>query len=159
MTPYERAQQLQQLGISELAGKRNHPVIQTALWLCGFDPEEPDETPWCSAMVNLCHRLEGWPHTNSAAARSWLRLGIEVPIEKALAGDVVILKRGTGPQPGPEVLAAPGHVGFVHHLSIDPGDVTGVKRLVHVLGGNQGNRITIAPFPFEQVLGVRRILH
>src|SRR5690606_39921274 len=53
------------------------------------------------------------PRTNSARARSWLRVGITVPIESATKGwDIVVLKRGQGPQPGPEIINAPGHVGF-----------------------------------------------
>lgn len=150
MTPYERAKQLQRLGIAELDGQRNHPVIQTALWLCGLDLEEPDETPWCSALVNLCHRLEGYPHTNSAAARSWLRVGQVVPWRDAQLGDVVILKRGAGVQPGPEVIKAPGHVGFYVGAGAKVGELL-------LLGGNQSNRITVAPFAEALVLGVRRI--
>jgi uncharacterized protein (TIGR02594 family) len=151
LTPYERAQQLALLGVTELAGQKNHPLIQTALWLCGLPPEEPDETPWCSAFVNLCHRIEGYPHTNSAAARSWLRIGQSVDLKHAEPGDVVILKRGSGPQPGPEVTSgAPGHVGFYAGIGA-------VLDTVLVLGGNQGNKISRVPFPAGQVLGVRRI--
>jgi hypothetical protein len=61
---------------------------------------------------------------------------------------VVILKRGDGPQPGPEVLQAPGHVGLFHGL-----DAGGVR----LLAGNQGNAVTVATFPRDQVLGVRRL--
>jgi len=64
-------------------------------------------------------------------------------------GDVVIFKRGNGPQPGPEVLAAPGHVAFF--IEWVPGG------FVRVLGGNQGDQVSLAVFPVESILGIREI--
>ena len=64
--------------------------------------------------------------------------------------DVVVLKRGTGNQPGPEVTSgAPGHVGFFAGLERDR---------VLVLGGNQSNGVCVQSFPVSDVLGVRRLI-
>jgi hypothetical protein len=114
-----------------------------------------DEVPWCSSFVNRlawCLRL---PRSKSAAARSWLAVGKPMAdnTAEACANDVVVLKRGTGPQPGPEVLAAPGHVGiFGGYVTHSDG-----RRFVRVAGGNQGNNVSIAEFPADNVLGIRRL--
>lgn len=136
------------IGTAELPGGQDHPMIQWAHMLCGLGPDQPDETPWCSAFVNLLAHLVGAQRTKSAAARSWLAAGVAWPLEQAELGDVVILQRGTGPQPGPEVLNAQGHVGL--YAGSEPG-------MVKLLGGNQGNRVSVAAFPTSRILGVRRI--
>lgn len=148
MTPYELAQR--HIGIKELGTQGDHPLIQWWLSLCSMGNDAPDETAWCSAFVNgmawLCRAVR----SKSAAARSWLLCGQPVTLQEAKPGwDVVILKRGSGNQPGPEVTSgAPGHVGFFAGLE---------GNTVLVLGGNQGNAVSIARFPISDVLGVRRI--
>jgi len=67
--------------------------------------------------------------------------------------DVVILKRGSGDQPGPEVIKAPGHVGFF--AGLDPAIDTFENVLV--LGGNQGNTVSVRPYPKDRLLGIRRL--
>ena len=78
---------------------------------------------------------------------------LEVGINQRLSEqgyDVVVLKRGGENQPGPEVLDAPGHVGLFA--------ATTCKRdKVYMLSGNQNNAVTIAPYPAERILGIRRI--
>jgi uncharacterized protein (TIGR02594 family) len=108
-----------------------------------------DHVPWCSAFTNFVAWLLRLPRSKSLAARSWLMVGRPVPLNEAKAGyDVVVLKRGKDPQPGPEVIEAPGHVGFFAGLE---GDV------VLVLGGNQGDRVSVERFDAASVLGVRRL--
>jgi hypothetical protein len=91
------------------------------------------------------------PKRVTAAARSWLIAmgGLAITLEEASTQhlDAVILKRGDGPQPGPDVIAAQGHVGLFYGLDGDN---------VRVLGGNQSNAVTVASFPRSRVLGVRR---
>src|SRR5260221_117980 len=66
-----------------------------------------DEIPWCSAFLNRLAWLARLPRSKSAAARSWLQVGLPIALEAAVAeSDVVILKRGAGAQPGPDVIAA-----------------------------------------------------
>ena len=140
------------LGLTERAGNlENHPLIVWWFELCGL-PKQPDEVPWCSVFLNgLCWLLgPDVPRSKSAAARSWLTVAQAVSLDQAIIGwDVVILKRGAGPQPGPDVFDAPGHVGlFAGRLN---GDVL-------VRGGNQQNSVNDTRFPGHRVLGVRRLL-
>lgn len=146
ITPLKLAERF--LGVAEVVGAVHNPLVVAMLAL-----ENPgikdDETPWCSAFVNFIFWLLGLPRSRSLAARSWLKVGTPVPVTAAVPGfAVVILKRGAGKQPGPEVLAAPGHVGLF--AGYEDGWVS-------VLGGNQGNRVSVARFPVEQVLGIREV--
>jgi uncharacterized protein (TIGR02594 family) len=134
--------------VNEIPGSEDHPLIQWFLSLCGFGLHAHDETAWCSAFVNAICFLDDIPRSKSAAARSWLKEGVPIPLINAQLNDVVVLKRGTGPQPGPEVLDAPGHVGFF--AGLEDGKVI-------ILGGNQGNQVSLAHFPADQVLSVRRL--
>ena len=146
MTPYHLAQRF--IGTTEVPGATANPQILAMLHLDGKWPKD-DSVPWCSAFVNYVAWLLRLPRSKSLAARSWLGVGTPIPLEEAMAGwDVVILQRGTGPQPGPSVLNAPGHVGF--YAGRQGKDVL-------VLGGNQGDTVSIAPYPASRVLGVRRL--
>lgn len=147
MTAYDLASRY--IGIRELAGPDDHPLILWWLSLCGFDFHSHDEIPWCSAFTNGIAWELRLPRSKSAAARSWLGVGRPIPLTQARpADDVVILARGTGPQPGPDRLDAPGHVGWF-------GGVQGDRVLL--LGGNQGDGVSLASFPVSKVLGVRRL--
>jgi len=135
--------------VMERKGSVHHPLIQWWLSLCGLGMDSPDETPWCSAFLQGIAWELRLPRSKSAAARSWLNVGLPIPLSDARAGfDVVILQRGAGPQPGPEVLQAPGHVGLF--AGLEAGRVL-------LLGGNQGDQVSIAGFPVDRVLGVRRL--
>ncbi|MCL2915995.1 hypothetical protein L2725_19835 [Shewanella corallii] len=61
---------------------------------------------------------------------------------------MVILKRGKGAQPGPDVIKAPGHVGFF--AGFDGNDVL-------VLGGNQSDEVNVGRYPASKLLGIRRL--
>jgi uncharacterized protein (TIGR02594 family) len=135
------------IGTHEVAGAGNNPFIVWALSTCNL-VNATDEVPWCSAFVNAIALLCGLERTQSASARSWLIVGLGMPEQLAAPGDVVIFKRGTPPQPGPAVLMAQGHVGFF--VSRHNGDIL-------VLGGNQGNAVSIESFPAADLLGVRRL--
>lgn len=125
---------------------KNHPAIVWFHELCRL-PDSTDEVPWCSSFVNWVCWLHRMTRSKSAAARSWLLVGVPKPLDKAMLGDVVVLKRGAQ-QPGPDVIKAPGHVGFYAGFA---------NGQVHLIGGNQSNSVTIARYPAESVLGVRRV--
>jgi hypothetical protein len=83
-------------------------------------------------------------------ARSWLSVGRPVNLDEAEAGfGVIVLKRGEGQQPGPDVLNVPGHVGL---FAGREGDV------VLLLAGNQSDAVSVQRFPASQILGIRRIM-
>ena len=132
-----------EIGVKEIVGPDDHPRILEYHDATTLDATD-DETPWCSSFVNWCM----WgvcDRTHSARARSWLKWGVK--LEYPAVGCVVILKRGGGKQPGPEVTEAPGHVGFFMGYAGD-GDVL-------LLGGNQSNQVCVTAYPASRVLGFR----
>lgn len=146
-TVYELAQRF--IGVKELAGEKDNPLIQWWLSLCGMGSDAADEVPWCSAFVNGMAWILDVQRSSSARARSWLTVGTAVELSEAKVGwDVVIIQRGSGVQPGPEVLDAQGHVGF--YAGVNLGNVL-------MLAGNQGNQVSIEAFPQGRILGIRRL--
>ena len=145
-SPYETAQRY--VGVKELPGQLSNPLILAMLRLDTSWPEG-DHVPWCSAFVNWIAWQWRLPRSKDLRARSWLHVGEPFDLAQAEPGfDVVILTRGGADQPGPDVMDAPGHVGFfAGRLSMD----------VLLLGGNQGDRVSIERFPAIRVLGVRRL--
>lgn len=144
------------VGTEEVEGVHSNPQVLAMLQLDQAWPQD-DEVAWCSAFVNYVAWLLRLPRSKNLAARSWLNVGLPVDLERAEAGfDVVILRRGDGAQPGPEVINAPGHVGFF--AKFEP-TVSGAKRSgrVHLLGGNQGDMVNVSSFDAQRVLGVRRL--
>jgi uncharacterized protein (TIGR02594 family) len=139
------------LGTDEVAGKESNAQIvgwlrEVAPWASG------DDIPWCGAFVSTIAKHLGLPTPKGVLAlraRAWLAIGKPVQLSDARAEeDVVILKRGRGKQPGPEMIDWPGHVGFF--AGHTPGEV-------HVLGGNQGDSVTLQRFPTGDILGIRRL--
>lgn len=137
------------LGVQEAAGAAANPAVLWFLQSCDASVTR-DEVPWCSGFANRVAWLLGLPRSRSLAARSWLTVGRAVePIANAQVGfDVVVLKRGAN-DAGPEVTSgAPGHVGLFYGFDGEQ---------VLVLGGNQGDRVSVARFPRSRILGVRRL--
>ena len=108
---------------------------------------ETDEVPWCSSFVNYCVATcgLGLTPTRSARARSWLEWG--VPLGYPALGCIAVMKRGGPGQPGPEVIAAKGHVGLFDRFDGNGNPL--------VRGGNQNNRVCTKAYPVSRVLGYR----
>ena len=135
------------MGLKEVGGATHNPHVLAMLQLDSKWVEN-DETPWCSAFVNYVCWLVSVKRSRSLAARSWLLVGTSIPLSDAERGDIVVLKRGKEPQPGANVIKANGHVAF--YAGQD--DST-----VQLLGGNQGNTVSIASYPKTSILSVRRL--
>ncbi len=136
------------LGVTEVAGHLSNPLVLAMLQLDSRWIED-DICPWCSAFVNFICRTLDLPRSRSLAARSWLLVGQSIPLTDARAEeDLIVLSRGGTGQPGPAVITASGHVGFY---------VGQTDTHVSVLGGNQGNAVSIALFPKSQILSIRRL--
>ncbi len=137
------------VGIHEAPGAADNPFIR---WCHSVTSggEAGDDVPWCSSFVNAVAFILDLPRTRSKAARSWLAVDAPaIDLHNAMPGfDVVIFKRGGGAQPGADVLNAPGHVAFYSHADGD---------YVVVLGGNQGDAVSLSRYPIANVLGVRRL--
>ncbi len=131
-------------GVQEIVGPADNPrIIEYHAATSG--KFEDDEVPWCSSFVNWCMDQSGVSRTNSARARSWLAWGKS--ITHPPVGAVTILQRGAGPQPGADVIKAPGHVGFY------VGDAS--PKEILLLAGNQGDAVNVRVFPRAAVLGFR----
>jgi uncharacterized protein (TIGR02594 family) len=144
VTPFSIAERF--IGLKEKAGDASNPLVLGMLRLDGEWPES-DSVAWCSAFVNFVCWLLNLPRSKSLAARSWLKVGTPVDLKDARQGDIVILTRA-GATRDPRVINAPGHVGFYS---------TADTRSVYVLGGNQGDAVSVAAFPLANIIGIRRL--
>lgn len=130
------------VGVREFAGATlTHPLIEWWLSLCDLGFGVPDETAWCSAFVNGIAWELSLPRSKSAAARSWLRVGERVVTVDAQVGwDIVVLDRPPSPWAG--------HVGFFAGWEASS---------VLLLGGNQSDGVSIAPYAESRILAVQRL--
>lgn len=122
------------IGVKEVPGRETSPVIRR--WLLALKAWwTDDETPWCGVAVawwiTAAHLT---PPAAWYRARAWLDWGTE--LREPILGCVVVYERGAG-----------GHVGLV--VGVDAQD-----RLM-TLGGNQRDRVSVAPFERRRVLGYR----
>jgi len=122
------------LGLKEIPGIKNEPVI-VQWWQRMRSWFRDDETPWCGLFVAICMSECGikTPPTFFRAL-SWKDWGFSLPNPEV--GCVVVFSRTGG-----------GHVGFV--VGEDQ------NGNLMVLGGNQGNRVSIVAFPRDRVVGYR----
>lgn len=137
-------------GVHEVPGDEDHPLIMAALRMVEAWPDH-DEVAWCSSMPYMTSVALGLPKPEKAGlrARSWLTVGVGVSLADARAGfDLVVLSRGEDP-PGPEVLDAPGHVGY--YVAVHQSKVL-------VWGGNQSDGANLAYFPQSRILSIRRVM-
>ncbi len=122
------------VGLREIPGKTTAPII--ARWLRRLGAWwQDDETPWCGVFVAGVLDEAGIPKVKGwYRARAWLDWGSLC--DGPMLGAVAVLRRDGG-----------GHVGFV--VGRDE------RGRLMILGGNQANAVTIAPFAPERVLEYR----
>jgi uncharacterized protein (TIGR02594 family) len=122
------------IGMREVPGAATAPTISR--WLADLGAWwRDDETPWCGVAVAAWVKAAGLPLPKHwYRARAWLDYG--EPMAAPAVGCIVIFEREGG-----------GHVGLL--VGEDE------KRRLCVLGGNQGNRVSIAPFDRDRLLGFR----
>lgn len=141
--------------------KSEHHFIETAKPLMGLHERQdrstlqdflgvdPVRVEWCAAFVNsvlveLDMPGSGKFHRYPLLARSFLNWGMPISKEDIEIGDIVVFSRGnTGWQ---------GHVGFFYGSFIDNNGV----EYWNILGGNQSNSISIAPYRADRSIGIRR---
>jgi len=124
------------VGLTEIVGRKHNPAI-LRWWTLIRAPFTDDETPWCAGYVGGVLESVGIRSTRSAMARSYERWGVPV---NPRVGAIVTFWRGS-PRGGS------GHVGFV----------VGKDKYgnLMVLGGNQGNAVSIKPFSASRVTSYR----
>lgn len=125
------------IGTRETAGRRHNPKVVRYFADCGTPHIKDDETAWCAAFVGAHLERAGVPCSKAVNARSYEKWGER--IERPTVGCIVVLWRGSP-------TSWQGHVGF--YVGETPTHVL-------LLGGNQGDAVSVAKFPKRQVLSYR----
>ena len=124
------------LGTREIKGSLHNSTI-IRWWRAIKSTIRDDETPWCAAFVGGVLEECGYRSSRNPAARSYMTWGAR--LDYPSVGCIVVFSRPPSPWSG--------HVGFLVGKDY-------MDDLV-VLGGNQGDRVSIATFPRERLLGYR----
>lgn len=122
------------IGLQEVVGQDHNAEILQYWRDIKRGGIKDDETPWCSAFVGAMLERAGIRSTRFESAKSYLTYGTE--IKQPAYGCIVVFSRAGG-----------GHVGFV--VGQD------AQGNLLVLGGNQGNEVSIKAFPKARVTGYR----
>jgi uncharacterized protein (TIGR02594 family) len=122
------------IGTREIPGEKHEPKILQWWKAIKRGGIQSDEVAWCAAFTGGCLEAVGVVSSRYESAKSYLAWG--VPLSNPIVGCIVVFERKGG-----------GHVGFV--VGQDPNG-----RLM-VLGGNQGNVVSIAPFDRSRAAGYR----
>ena len=127
------------IGETEISGAQDNPKIVAMFKKSGNAWVEDDETPWCAAFVGAVLHDLGVKGTMKLNARSYLDWG--TPVDEPKPGDVVVFWRGK--KDGWQ-----GHVAFFVRYD-DKGRIV-------VIGGNQGDAVSLKPYAVSRLLGFRR---
>ncbi len=131
-----------ELGVKEFIPGSNKIIEKYhAYSTAGNKTGTDDSVPWCASFV--CYVLEtaGFKSTNSKSARSYEKYGAAT--KSPDPGDIVVFWRG-------EKSSGKGHVAFFLEYDKD-GDIV-------CLGGNQSNKVCVATYSKDQLIGFRRIV-
>jgi uncharacterized protein (TIGR02594 family) len=112
----------QELGVSEILGRRHNPRIvmyHQSVTLAA----KTDEIAWCASFVDWCLNKAGYAGTNSAAAATYDKFGLA--LEEPRVGAIVTFPTKTGSR---------RHVAFVAGYH---------ERFIFHLGGNQSNKVNV----------------
>lgn len=136
---------LQYLGVKEIPGVKNNPVIMEMAKGLGVDDiYTNDDMSWCAVFINHLIRINGKPINLSPKDKYDLLRALktadlfnDVPIDDWKLGDIMTLKRTGG-----------GHV----FLPISKTD----KNTIWGCGGNQSNSVSFSEFDMNRVVAVKR---
>jgi|SRR5882762_9343414 len=128
-------------GVQEVQGNGDNPAIMGWAKELGISWYGADSVPWCGLDMGIVAKRAGHPFNPNLllSALEWLHWGIEIPINLAMLGDVLVIKRSGG-----------GHV--TQYVGED-------SEAYHGLGGNQSDMHDIARIAKERIVGVRRPLY
>lgn len=122
------------LGTKEFPGKPSNPVILKFWVLAKLSGIKDDAIPWCSGFACAMFEAVGIRSPRSDGAKNWLNWG--VVLQKPVYGCVVVFKRPGG-----------------YHVGIVVGQDKAGN--LQVLGGNQGDKVSIATYPRASAEGYR----
>lgn len=131
---------LKTFGTVEQPGAGNNPSIMAWAKATGQDRiYRNDATAWCGLWAAYVVLQAGWDlPINPLAARNWLKWG--VPQKTAGLGDLLVFWRGS----------PKGYQGHVGMYVGEDGDA------FYVIGGNQGDAVSIKRIAKSRLLGIRR---
>jgi uncharacterized protein (TIGR02594 family) len=121
------------MGVRELAGAANNPVIAKFFAEAGHAEVKTDATPWCSAFVGACLAEAGQPNTGTLWALHYAKYGQK--LAGPMVGAIGVKSRHGG-----------GHVFFVAGFD---------QTYVYSLGGNQNDQVCISRIRRDQILAYR----
>ncbi|CAO4178774.1 NlpC/P60 family protein [Methylorubrum populi] len=124
------------LGTVEGIGKANNPKVVSYFKDAGFAGIKDDATAWCAAFANAMLERSGRRGSRSLAARSFESWG--VGLKEPALGCIATKRRGNS--------SWQGHVGFVVGASAST---------IYLLGGNQGDSVSIAGFKRSEFTSFR----
>lgn len=132
-------QGLQTFGVTETPGPGSNPVIMSWAKELGAAVDatyKTDMTAWCGLWAGIIAKRAGKPVVAQPLwARNWAKWG--EPAKVPMLGDTLVFKRATG-----------GHVGL--YVGED-------ATCFHVLGGNQGDKVSIVRIPKGRLIAARRL--
>ena len=124
------------INTKEVVGKVHNPVIMA--WAKDLSLQKiytADEIPWCGLFIAyVCHKAGVDVIDKPLWALSWAKWGTEV--KEPMLGDILTFKRDGG-----------GHVGI--YVGED-------QDCYHVLGGNQGNAVSVTRILKSRLYKARR---
>jgi uncharacterized protein (TIGR02594 family) len=123
-------------GVEETVGTKHNPVIMGWAKELGLDKVyTSDEIAWCGLFTAICIHRAGRPVVKDPLwALNWNKFGVNVAAPEL--GDILTFKRNGG-----------GHVGL--YVGED-------STAYHVLGGNQGNKVSVVRIAKSRLNGARR---
>jgi uncharacterized protein (TIGR02594 family) len=124
------------LDVRERPGAESNARILQYFMATDLKPFDGDETSWCAAGANFCLMMGAIRGTNKANARSFCDWGREIGFRR---GALTVLWRES-----PK--SWKGHIGIMTGWTL---------KHVFLLGGNQGNTWSVAPYLIDRVLTTR----
>jgi len=123
------------IGVKEVPGPRENPTIQGWLrklksWI------KSEDVPWCGTFVAAVMQEANLPYPKEFfRAKAWADYGANLRTQYVSPGAILVFSREGG-----------GHVGF--YVSEDP-------TAYNVLGGNQGNSVSITRIAKSRCIAIR----
>lgn len=122
-------------GTTELIGPQNNPIIMSWAHETNLKYYTNDEIPWCGLYMAIIMKRSGRDVVKDPLwARNWANFGVK--IETPMLGDILVFSRGNG-----------GHVGLYIFEN---------KTHYGVLGGNQGDTVSIVMIAKNRLIASRR---
>lgn len=123
------------IGVAEIPGPRENATIQSWLrklksWI------KSEDVPWCGTFVAAVMQEAGLPYPREfPRAKAWADYGSRLQTHVLAPGAILVFVRDGG-----------GHVGF--YVGEDSANY-------HVLGGNQGNAVSVTKISKSRLLASR----